>query len=410
MSPRTELAAAIVALLLAGTFFLAPVVPYSASLGIVGNYQGTTTCSSVSSTYSAIVTSGSVTYSCLVEVPYQPVAVGGYATPSYALLGYGAPPYPTQAQITQGNSSALIFFQGARAVAAERIGPAGTVVNSPDLAVVRTTFVQAAFGEQNFTAVIRNSGPTGILIPTVAVQMEEYGENQSVGGLTWFEPDFLGHCGDSISYVLSPGTECKVSALLSLPYNVTIPYYVVVVGVRGGQHLFTRQKFIQSIPAEVIGPAWVGDFISNVNQARGSNPLAENSTLDAFAAFRFIVASSQPDISDYGFANSTTVFFGSGAAQAGFAEEILFPGGFAPGNYGTYLSEYAPGHWTGLTDTAYNEFGYFVGQAPYYTVSSNCPVTEVPSGGVNITQYFESHGCTVTPVGSTTWLVIVLGK
>jgi len=76
--------------------------------------------------------------------------------------------------------------------------------------------------------------------------------------------------------------------------------------------------------------------------------------------------------------------------------------------YATELQGSGPHHWSALVNPAYSQFGYYAGEAPYYEVSANCHVTEVPLGGVNITEYFESHGCEVTPVAKVTWLVIIL--
>ena len=416
---RIELAATAIGLLLVLTFFLIPFVPYSVSVGIpndvrAGRMVKFDECSnSTSGTVSGsvgVTTNSSATIQYLCLVPYPPVSIQGYSTLSYRLLGAGSPPFPSQMEITQGNASALVFFQGDRAVAAEDIGPAGTLVDPPELAVVRSSFIPVGSGYQNYTVVIRNNGQSAIYYPTIAIQVKGYGFNDSVDGLLWMDNVAIGSCGPlQEGLIFAPGTECRISELMQIPTNVTLTYYVEVTAAEVGHHIFCRQGFSQFIPAEGITTAWVGEFIKDLNNARGPMPLLENSTLDRFAAMRFMTASSQPDISDYGFANDLKAFFPSGGPPY-VAETLLFPGGFTPSNFTAFLKNSAPGHWAALTDGTYEQFGYYVGQARYFDISLNCPTREIPSGGVNITQYFESHGCAVTPVNNAYWLVIILAS
>ncbi|MDG7007166.1 MAG: hypothetical protein JRN06_02845 [Nitrososphaerota archaeon] len=103
-----------------------------------------------------------------------------------------------------------------------------------------------------------------------------------------------------------------------------------------------------------------------------------------FAAQRSKTASAEPDIADYNSTQDSASRFGA-ARGAMVSEELLYPGGFTPGEYLSYLRNHASGHRSGLTEPAYSQFGYYIGQAPYYTVSANCPVQEIPGQGVNIT-------------------------
>ena len=78
-----------------------------------------------------------------------------------------------------------------------------------------------------------------------------------------------------------------------------------------------------------------------------------------------------------------------------------------PYTYASILQGSAPGHWASLTDKNYTHFGYYFGTGPYEVVQQPCPVTEIPGGGINITQFFENAGCSVS-VQQATWLVVVL--
>jgi hypothetical protein len=146
--------------------------------------------------------------------------------------------------------------------------------------------------------------------------------------------------------------------------------------------------------------------MSKVNQARAGAPLEENSSLDEFASLRFKDASARYQISDYNLSVDADFVFGPRAAQS-IGELLLFPGIFSPNSYPTFLAEYAVGHWDGLMNATYSQFGYYVSQASYYEVSIPCPVYEIPGAGVNISQFFQQHGCS-TMIGTATWLVVIL--
>ncbi|MDG6909413.1 MAG: hypothetical protein JRN08_03500 [Nitrososphaerota archaeon] len=411
MNLKVELGAAVAGLLLVGAFFLAPMVPYSLSFAIPGNDRiKVAPCSTPAGNVTLVQAGGggnaTFTIVCLGDGPYPPATVAGRSTLSYYLLGSGPPPFPSQAEITQGNLSALIFFQGDQAVAAETIGPAGTTIDPP-VQIVRSSLSPAPFGQENFTAVIRNEGDSSVSSPVVYLRTEGYGFNQTVDGLLWSSGYPLGFCGRSTPHVLLPGSECKTSVLVTLPTNATLTYQVEVRGEMDGHGIFYSQDFRQFVPSEAVTPSWVAEFIQDVDGARGPVPLAETPTLDQFAALRFKTASAQPDVSDYGFARDLGAFFTSGG-PASASETLLFPAGFTPANYTSFLRTSAPGHWGALTNETYGHYGYYIGSAPYYAIPAGCPVTEVPSAGVNITQFFASHGCTLATLPDTSWLVIVL--
>ena len=321
--------------------------------------------------------------------------------------------------MTFWNQSALVYFDGTKAVAAQWIGRAGTILNPPTLQVVRTSFVSLGLGLENYTVVMQNTGLAPVRELDLFVLTRYDSINTSVGGLTWMQPYSIGLCyrpqfttpiGNPEQFVIPPGATCKASAKMVLPTNVDLDYYVEGFGFgeSANQTYFIRQGFTQYLAAQGIDSTWVNSFISDVNGNR-THALTENATLDSFAAQRFKTASSEPEISDYGFTADVSSFFAAGRPSH-LTETLLFPAGSEPSDFSQYLQSSAPGHWSALVNGSYTQFGYYIGQAPYYSVSADCPTKEVTSSGVNITQYFESLGCTVSTVPDATWLVIVLGS
>lgn len=364
----------VVAILVLLVFFLAPMVPYMNSVSVPGQ-------------------SGSV-------------GVWGLATPSYALLGYGSSPYSSSELVTQGNHSALVFFSGGRAVAVEDAGPAGVSLNPSS--VIDFLYAGVAsfdWGFVNITVNLRNLSPYDVADPVVYVSMVGFSANGTSGGLPLIEPKAIGNCGT----VWAASDYCHVSQIApnNFPVNRSVTYYAEVRGsIRGSPFLY-REPFSEDYPQGGIGPLWVKTFVTKVDQARGGLALSENATLDAFAALRFKDASARYQISDYNLSGDADAYFGAGPLAGSVTEMLLFPGIFSPNTYPGFLAEYAVGHWDGLLNTGFTQYGYFVAQAPYFDVSIPCPVYEVPGAGMNITQFFQQHGCS-TSVATTTWLVIIL--
>lgn len=372
--PKLKLAGLVILLLL--VFFLAPIVPYLQSVSVPGASGGA-------------------------------VDLWGEATPAYAVLGFGSPPYPQQELVTQGNRSALVFFSGGKAAAIEYVGGAGVVLDPSNVVQIDDAIVSSSdWGLLNITVYLTNIGHQGISNPVVYVQMEGASTNSTLGGLAVIDPHVIGDCG-----TLWAGTmTCTVSQIVpnELPVNESFTFYAEVRGAVGGVPFLYREPFSASYPEGGIGPLWVQAFLSDIDHSRLGIPLTENSTLDAFAAIRFKNASAQYQISDYGFSEDATKYFGQGPFAADLAEELLFPGVYSPDGYASFLEQYAPAHWDEITDTVYTQFGYYVGRAPYYVVSEPCSIYEIPHAGINVPQYFEDQGCAVA-VTVATWLVIVMG-
>ena len=400
---RNQVAITLGVLALIVIFFFAPIVPYTQSVAIRGAYRdGFTTCFSGSA---AELANGSAVTACLEAYRYPAESLTGYATPSFSILGRGGAPFPTQLLVTQGNHSALLFFSGGKLVAAEDTKSADVIINPVRSIDIESAIVAASdFGQLNASVMVRNIGADTIQYPTVYLTMAGFSYNTTESGLTWIEPRPLGVC----PIVWPPGGYCIVSQSISngLPPGKPFNFYVEVRGYVDGRYLVFREGFHELYPEGGVGPAWVDEFVQQVNQARGGSILSENSTLDRFAAIRFANASKNFQISDYGFVQDVTGFFHQNGTS--YAQEVLlYPSVYTPEGYATFLSEYALGHWAALTDLGYRHFGYAVAQAPYYVVSLPCSVYEIPHGGINITQYFQQRGCT-TSIEKVTWLVIVL--
>jgi len=354
-------------------FFLVPIVPYTQSVTIPGR-------------------SGEA-------------SLGGMSTPSYALLGYGSSPFPSSELVTVGSHSAIVFFRGSSPVAIEDAGPAGAEYNPSGVVWVQEAEVTSFdFGLLNVTVHLQDFGLRPIDNASVLLSMFGYSTNSTAGGMTLIQPKLVGDCQAEIQ----PGGYCTVSVTTPnlFPENKSIDYYPEVRGFVNGTPFVYREGFTEGFPTGGVGPIWVRAFLDRVDNARGA-PLTENSTLDQFAALRFKTASAGYQISDYGFANDTALFFGANGGK-GVTEELLFPGDFSPDNYPVFLADYAIGHWESLLDGYYTQFGFYVGHGPYYYVSVPCSIYEVPGAGINIPQFFQNRGCTTTVISST-WLVIVLG-
>ncbi len=396
----------VVAVLFLLVFFLAPIVPYLQSVYVPGAYEsGIDEClAGVSQTNATLARIQEL--ACQQKFRSPPVSLYGFATPAYGLLAYGGPPFPSQELVTVGNHSALVFFDGARAVAVEAVGGANVLVNPRGVLYIQNAAVTSFdFGVLNITVSLRNMGTSSIDGAAVYLSMVGFSTNQTGDGLQVIHPKALGFCPAN---VLS-ADYCTVSLVASndLPVNKSFSFYVEVRGSVEGREFVFRQGFGEYYPRGGVGPLWVKAFIDQADLHRGGSELTENATLDEFAAIRFKNASAHFEISDYGFTEDATAYFGEGEFANQLGELLLYPGVYSPDSYPTFLSQYAPGHWSVLTNPVYSQYGYFVGYSQYYEVSVPCPVYEIPHAGVNITQFFAQHGCTTT-LASTTWLVIVM--
>lgn len=393
-------------------FFAAPVVPYTQAIAIPGNYRYVrATCNNEVGYFSGTTfTVSTFTEACTKPNGTLPASVvTGYGSLSSLLLGVGTEPFADGLVVSQGNLSALVYFRGGQAVSAEVLGYSknGSLYDPPGVvAITSASFRLAQFGQLNFTATVENTGRS-VLESAVYLDAPGVDQNRTQDGLTWMSPGPIGTCRSPLSVGLRPGDSCTVSGLVNVQASGNVLYHVEVRGTVNGTPFVTRQGFQQTLPTGGIGRPWVSEFIQDVNGERPGVPLVENASLDAFAAQRFESASAQPDISDYNFTKDASAFFGAGRG-AGATEVLLFPGGFTPDAFASYLKTYAVGHWTALIDPGVSRYGYYIGTAPYFQVSANCPVQEVLGEGTNITQYFVSQGCRVTPVPSVIWLVIVM--
>ena len=402
--PKLKVAALLLLFVL--VFFLGPVVPYFQSVSVPGAYQSGLSACLAGVTRTNFTLADEQELSCEQEFRSPSVNLYGFATPSYGLLGYGSPPFPDQELVTQGNHSALVFFNGGEVAALEDVGAAGVMVQPNGVVEIMSAAVSSSdFGFLNITVRLRNIGVSSVTDPTVWVSMKGFSTNGSMAGLPLLVPKFLGSCGTT----WNASAYCSVSqeAANNLPVNESVSFGVEVRGdVRGAPFVY-RQAFEEDYPRGGVGPYWVSDFIQQVDESRGGVTLTENSTLDRFAELRFRDASTVYQVSDYGLSTDASSFFGPRWNTSQIEEVLLYPSFYTPKYYAEFLSGYALDHWEALTNEVDRQFGYYVGQSLYYEVSVPCSVYEIPRAGVNIAQFFENAGCRTT-VASVTWLVMIL--
>jgi hypothetical protein len=349
-----------------------------------------------------------VPYSQRVSLPRNQVqlAVAGYATPAYRVLGYGDGPFPDRVLAVQGDHSALLFFNGTRLVAAEDTGQADVRINPQQTVYIQQAIVASAdYGLLNISVTLKSYDLDPIVNPLIYVSMQGFSSNQTNDGVTWIVPRPLGSCGQ----VMPSGAQCTVSQVVdnNLPVNRSFYFSVEVRGTSGGGTFLARQGYTEQYPAGGVGPRWLAVFLGQVQKARTGPALVENSTLDAFARIRFDNASAHYQISDWGFSNDSVRFLGLNRSAISDQEVLLYPLNYSPTAYAAFLQKYAPGHWFALINGYYSQFGYFISQGPVYKVSVPCPVYEIPHSGLDIKQFFADQGCT-TSLAPSTWLVIVL--
>lgn len=390
-------------------FFAAPIFPYAAFVSIPGAYKNG---------YTACLPGGYVgpdsnltlqEQSCLEEYVLPPAAVWSYATPSYRAFGYGTTPFQRMEAVSTENQSAILFFDGDRLQAAEQVNSHSVEVNPISLVEFDAApVISSDLGFINITAQIRNVGIDSILDPTIYVSMAGYSSNTTSDGVTWIHPRLLGGCPQT----WGASDYCTATQVVqnNLPANRSFDYYAEIRGYHDGSYFVYRQGFSEAYPKGGVGPLWVGRFMGIVNGARTGPKMNESGSLDVFAALRFKHAASNFPISDYGFNGDVASFFGGNGTKTLVEELLLFPGRDSPSSYASFLSDHAIKHWSALTDSAFTEFGYFVGHSPYYEVELPCSVYEIPGPGINITSYFQSQGCNTLVQPGVTWLVLILSS
>lgn len=349
---------------------------------------------------------------CEAKFLYPGVMLQGRASVTYALTGLGYGPFPSDVivPIDQANISALVHFQGAKIAYYEWPFPLGATLNpQSEVRVSNASIVPSAFGLLNFSAKIVSISSSVIWNLRVGFNYPTYGMNETQGNMTRFSV-----LSAKCSYALMPSSTCTASMLLPQSatlltdqvYPLRLEVYTAYPKASNSDSFVFLYETTLRYPGVGLNPHWVQTFISAVNQIRNSTPLAENSTLDRFAAFRYNTLRAQYQISDYNFSNDYKNFFG-GRSPVVF-EEILYPGGRDPATFPQYLHQHAIGHWSGLMDSTYTKFGYFFGTGPTVVVGPGCSATEIPGPNINITQYVINHGCDYV-VADQIWFIIILG-
>ena len=384
-------------------FFVAPIVPYRASVSIPG--AGYASCFQAGTPATDSLTTSQET-GCLNGYALPAVGITSYSTPEYRTFGYGQAPFQSVEAVSTGNRSALLFFRGSTLLAAEAVDSPSVRVNPPLVVEFDEVPVFSSdFGFINITIMIRNVGYYSIQDPTVYLSMAGFSSNQTIGGLTWMQPRIIGGC----PAVWLPSDYCTVTQVVqnNLPVNKSFSYYAEVRGYNQGDYFVYRQGYSEAYPAGGIGPAWIDRFVAQLDKDRPGGKLNESAALDSFASLRFRDAAANFSISDYGFERDVARVWGNTTNPA-VAELLLFPGRNSPTSYATFLSSHAPIHWNALVNPAFTEYGYYVGHAPYYEVELPCAVYEIPGQGINITHYFQSQGCRTIIEPEATWLVIIM--
>lgn len=146
-----------------------------------------------------------------------------------------------------------------------------------------------------------------------------------------------------------------------------------------------------------INATWVHAFMENVSENR-TVPLQESTYLDGIAKQRFIEMTTD--------GHYQITHYGAGAYDVG--EVVFYPSGYSPNSYATDIRTTGPLHWQLLVSPEFGYYGYYIGNGPVVEAENYCGApSELPGPGINVTQWYESYGCTPV-VGNTTWLVIDL--
>jgi hypothetical protein len=149
----------------------------------------------------------------------------------------------------------------------------------------------------------------------------------------------------------------------------------------------------------VIDANWVRQFIGNVSSITRIR-FVENSTLDTLAKERFQTAVLVPTITHFG---------ASTELPQGVGEVIYYPSGFSPEGMVQSIELFSPRHWALMSTSGFTQYGYYLGTGPTIILNEGCREIELPGPNINVTQYFQKYGCTITWVTSS-WLVIDMSK
>jgi hypothetical protein len=237
--------------------------------------------------------------------------MSGSSTLSYRLLGLGPPPYPREKLVTQGNTSALVYFKGASIEAAEYLGTLPNASLNP-LGLVRIENGSLYLDTNDllvFSAVVINTSPEA-MTPIVRIAGSGlFGSNSTSNGITWIGAGPV-ICAKS----LAPNSQCTASLepLSRSSGNATQFHFMVeVIGKVGAQWFLYQQRFVIANPntGQGVNAEWVAAFMRAVNSARNGTSLQETKSLDDFAQIRFKTSISNFTIANYGFTKDYDHFF-----------------------------------------------------------------------------------------------------
>jgi hypothetical protein len=357
---------------------------------------------------------------CIAQYLIPPINVTGYGSLSFSLTGIGLRPFPDILTVGGNDFYAVLHMSGAKITAAELV-PQRDVIYNPSGIVISNSSISQGFIPDiiNMTITVTNRSGQTLTNPTLLIDAPSISGNYTKNGVYWILPSsgmipITGSCSvNGVFQNLTSGASCTETfhTFISASLRSSYKYSVEVRGYLGSQYSITEQSFTHSISAQSLNQLWVNEFAKLVNANRSIPALIESPTLDKFAKLRFNTAVTQPDISDYGLYADESSFFGGSATRPALVEVLLYPTIATEDPYGyvNTIQEYAPGHWAALTDKGYTHFGYYVGSGQYEVVHQPCPVFEIPGAGINITQYFEKAGCSVSTQQST-WLVLILSN
>jgi hypothetical protein len=315
---------------------------------------------------------------------------------------------------------AVLHASGSKIVAAEEV-PQGDIVYDPQGFSINSSISWGFFADNNMTVTVTNQSGQTLTKPFVLISVPgSSGNYTDKNGVAWMFTldapsttlEFAPCMVDGRPINLTSGASCSVTfgPLITTPFGSPFRYSVEVRGRLGSHYSVTKETFTYSLSTQESGRLWVRSFIKLVNSGRNGSTLSESPTLDKFAALRFNTAVTQPGISDYGLYGDEASFFGANTTPP-IVEILLYPTIYSdnPYSYASFVQSSGPGHWAALTDKNFTHYGYYVGTGPYEVVREPCPVYEIPRAGINITQFFESYGCSVS-LEQATWLVIILPK
>ena len=424
MKRLTEAILATLVIIVVLVVTVVPVVPFSLTIdnpGFPYTLQGYRACQSQYIQGNIVNGNDPAFQHCIAQYLIPPFNLTGYSSISFRLLGIGLPPFPQTLSTGEQGFYSVLHFSGAKIIGAELVPQKNVVYDPSGITITNSTVSPGFTGTDKITVTVANRSGQTLGNPVVFVSVPgSSGNYTDADGVTWMfsigtpsVQDFAPCISDGGSRNLTSGGSCKavLSPFTTLHPGAGFRYSVGVQGYLGNSYAITRQTYTYSPSVQAVDELWVNAFVKLVNSARSNSSLTESQTLDQFAKLRFDTAVTQPDISDYGFSADVSTFFGANATKPTLAELLFYPDipTETPYSYLSTIQESAPTHWAGLMDQDYTHFGFYVGTGPYEVVQQPCSAVEVPGAGVNITQYFESHGCKVS-VQQSTWLALILSS